>query len=83
MSDNFHPFILSPCTDVDECTSGTHNCDANAMCTNTIGSFSCKCNAGFTGNGQTCSGKRYDIFTIGSQGPKVKRQLLKCTTVEI
>ena len=49
--------ILSPCTDVDECTLGTHNCDANAICTNTIRSFSCKCNAGFTGNGQTCSGK--------------------------
>lgn len=44
--------------DLDECTTHTYNCDANADCINTVGSYSCKCNAGFTGDGQTCSGKR-------------------------
>eukprot|EP00961_Rhodomonas_salina_P098022 1319402-Rhodomonas_salina.1 len=30
-----------------ECTSNTNNCDANAACTDTVGSFTCACNAGF------------------------------------
>ena len=47
------------CTDIDECTttdpSMTHNCDANADCSNNAGSFQCTCQADFTGNGQICS----------------------------
>jgi len=43
------------CTDVDEWTSNTDNCDINASCTNTSGSFSCACAAGYIGDGTTCS----------------------------
>jgi hypothetical protein len=43
------------CTDDDECTLGTHNCDDNATCNNTDGSFNCSCNAGYTGDGVTCT----------------------------
>ena len=43
-------------TDIDECLSGTHNCDANAQCSNTIGSFTCSCVQGYSGNGVECSG---------------------------
>lgn len=42
------------CADIDECQSGLHNCDYNARCINEIGSYSCQCNPGFTGNGQIC-----------------------------
>jgi hypothetical protein len=41
------------CGDIDECTANTDDCDANATCTNTDGSFTCECDAGFTGDGTT------------------------------
>ena len=45
------------CLDENECKAGTHSCDANAQCSNTIGSFTCTCLKGFSGNGLVCSGK--------------------------
>ena len=42
------------CTDDDECSLGTDNCDTNASCTNIDGSFSCACNSGYSGDGVTC-----------------------------
>ena len=42
--------------DVDECEVGKNNCDANADCTNTAGSFTCACRLGFSGNGKNCTG---------------------------
>ena len=44
--------------DLDECNTNTHNCDVKANCANTAGSHSCTCKAGYTGDGQTCSGKK-------------------------
>ena len=44
-------------SDIDECSSGTYNCDTNATCTNIPGSFTCTCNQGYTGDGVTCRGK--------------------------
>ena len=44
-------------SDVDECTTDTHNCDANAVCTDTDGSFTCSCNSGYSGDGTTCTSK--------------------------
>ena len=35
----------------------TDNCDVNAACTNTPGSFTCACNIGYTGDGTSCTGK--------------------------
>ncbi|WP_437933073.1 EGF domain-containing protein [Sorangium sp. So ce341] len=43
------------CTDIDECALGTDDCDANAACTNTPGSFTCACNTGYSGDGTTCT----------------------------
>ena len=43
-------------TDIDECVQGTHDCDANATCTNELGSHNCTCNFRFTGNGYNCEG---------------------------
>ena len=41
-------------TDIDECASGNHSCDRDAMCTNTEGSFNCACLPGSTGDGLSC-----------------------------
>ncbi|XP_072017349.1 retinoschisin-like [Amphiura filiformis] len=39
-----------------KCTLGTDNCDANAACTNvSVGSFTCTCDAGYRGDGVTCT----------------------------
>ena len=48
--------LLLP-TDDDECKNGIHDCDMNANCTNTKGSFECTCNNGFVGDGKTCISK--------------------------
>lgn len=42
------------CIDVNECLLGSDNCDINATCTNTPGSFTCMCNPGYVGDGVTC-----------------------------
>eukprot|EP00820_Chromera_velia_P021925 Cvel_8039.t1-p1 / transcript=Cvel_8039.t1 / gene=Cvel_8039 / organism=Chromera_velia_CCMP2878 / gene_product=Fibrillin-2, putative / transcript_product=Fibrillin-2, putative / location=Cvel_scaffold435:254-15326(-) / protein_length=2435 / sequence_SO=supercontig / SO=protein_coding / is_pseudo=false len=42
--------------DVEECAQSTDNCrSGRATCTNTIGSFTCACNAGWSGDGVSCS----------------------------
>ena len=55
---HYHLPIFLP-TDIDECATNTHSCDANAYCNNTIGSFNCTCNPGYNGTGTYCNGKYY------------------------
>ncbi|XP_019638860.1 PREDICTED: uncharacterized protein LOC109480924 isoform X5 [Branchiostoma belcheri] len=40
--------------DVDECELGLDDCDPDAVCVNTHGSYKCECKPGFTGDGKTC-----------------------------
>lgn len=47
--------------EVDECATDADNCDGNATCTNTIGSFVCECNDGFSGSGVTCESKKISL----------------------
>ena len=42
--------------DVDECSADSGQCDVNADCINSAGSYSCSCKQGFNGNGTTCEG---------------------------
>ena len=44
--------------DFDECSGqgNGNNCHSQATCTNTIGSFTCACKGGYSGNGVTCTG---------------------------
>lgn len=46
----------SLCADnVDECTDDLDDCDVNATCQDSAGSFDCTCNAPFVGDGKSCA----------------------------
>ena len=47
------------CTDLDECKKGFNSCGASFMCKNTIGGFSCACEAGFYVYEDKCIDIRY------------------------
>ena len=42
--------------DINECLKEIHDCDVNAVCNNTQGSYKCTCEDGFQGNGTKCTG---------------------------
>ena len=44
-------------SDIDECQLGRDDCDENAECTNTLGSYVCTCKEGYSGDGTACIGK--------------------------
>ena len=54
----FTPVVFFSRSDIDDCTTNVHNCDALAVCNNTVGSFHCTCIAGYEGNGTACVGER-------------------------
>ena len=43
-----HPSVISHAKklDIDECETGTHECDENASCENVLGNYTCHCNTG-------------------------------------
>ena len=42
---------------IDECKEETDKCHDKAICTNTIGSYTCTCITGYSGNGRNCKGR--------------------------
>jgi len=54
-------YFSSVVTDVDECANNNGNCNSQAKCTNTPGSFTCTCLDGYSGDGITCSGNEWTI----------------------
>ena len=45
-------------SDIDECVQlETNECDAKALCTNTDGSYVCRCQGGYQGDGRNCAGQ--------------------------
>ena len=47
-------------TDINECMEYDDLCAVNATCTNTIGTYQCYCDTGFTGDGVSCSESYFD-----------------------
>uniref|UniRef100_A0A0G4HMH3 Uncharacterized protein n=1 Tax=Chromera velia CCMP2878 TaxID=1169474 RepID=A0A0G4HMH3_9ALVE len=41
--------------DINECATTSDNCHTGALCSNTMGSFTCSCSDGFSGDGVSCS----------------------------
>ena len=50
-------FLFVCFIDIDECTIGKHNCSADAVCSNTKGSYNCTCIPGYFGDGRECKSK--------------------------
>ena len=49
--------LFSSCSDINECVlSSLNDCDGNADCIDTIGSYNCSCNPGYEGDGFNCTG---------------------------
>ena len=49
--------LFSSCSDINECElSSLNDCDENADCTDTIGSYNCSCISGYEGDGFNCTG---------------------------
>ena len=69
-------FGVSFVPDIDECSS-ENECDVNARCCNTIGSYNCICKKGYGGGGRNCSGKvRSNERTIASNAESFDLQVL-------
>lgn len=65
------------CENIDECGEGTAKCPNNSECTDTIGSYSCTCKEGFSGENcdqappttmATCEDDATFLFTLESTG---------------
>ena len=70
---NFHSAVKGSFTfrklylfaDVNECGNPeTNDCSDNAVCSNTEGSYVCRCLDGYKGNGKNCSGKQLLFFQL-------------------
>ena len=57
-------YYFSSCLDINECELDSLNdCDGNADCVDTIGSYNCSCISGYEGNGFNCTGYTYFLVT--------------------
>ena len=52
---------MNECTPIEE-DHDIHDCDKHATCTNNFGSFTCKCNNGWKGDGVVCENIGAYIF---------------------
>ncbi|CAH3187437.1 unnamed protein product, partial [Porites lobata] len=68
--------------DINECTTKVRNCDANAFCDNTEGSYNCACCPGYTGNGISCADKlsRHLLLKLEGTGG---RKLCRCSVISL
>ena len=63
--------------DIDECDQEIDNCDVQATCTNTPGSYNCTCDIGYSGDGFNCTGNISISFFFGFAEWKKKKWFIK------
>ena len=61
--------------DIDECSS-ENDCDVNAKCLNTMGSFKCSCKQGYQGDGRNCSGEVHSNYWVASRAIPVGKWVI-------
>ena len=61
------PYLLFVTQDVDECVVDSP-CHTNATCENTIGSYTCSCDDGYSGNGTSCTEDNECDLNLCEQG---------------
>jgi len=67
---SLHGMLTRWSTDIDECATGQNNCAPNtAICTNTVGSYSCVCKPGYSGDGVACTGSEILHFKASTPIP--------------
>ncbi|XP_020628699.1 angiopoietin-related protein 7-like [Orbicella faveolata] len=68
LTSSVFPFLS---LDIDECSTNSHSCDANAICNNTEGGHNCACKDGFIGNGRNCTGYYKNCAEVYKSGQKI------------
>jgi len=61
--------------DMDECASDHGNCHEYADCVNSVGSYRCNCQTGFTGTGLDCTGT---LLKLNTHTPEIVPDAIWC-----
>ena len=61
--------------DINECFTNSGGCSVNAKCTNTIGSFNCECNTGYSGDGFNCAGISFFVSHLSILFVRIFRRM--------
>lgn len=69
-------------SDINECSAASSDCDVNAYCQNTQGSYSCSCKAGFTGDGKACTAGKRSIKLEFGEGLELSREDIRIFMVD-
>ncbi|XP_052023141.1 adhesion G protein-coupled receptor E5 isoform X3 [Apodemus sylvaticus] len=76
------------CQDVDECSSGQHQCHSSTICNNTLGSYKCRCRPGWKPISRSLDGPKNTIcqepaFPTWTLLPSAHSQTLLRFSVEV
>ena len=56
--------------------TNTDNCSADATCADMTPGFTCTCNSGYSGDGETCTSKGTPLHLATNKTPERKKTLM-------